>query len=441
MSKSRHLGFTLVELLVVIAIIGVLVALLLPAVQAAREAARRMQCTNHVKQISLGLHNFADVYKEVLPGDSGTKGANTAFDWGGGTGNTGSGVPATEAANNIIAKTAVRAGILVHLLPFVEQTSIYQSFDFVDVINDGSGVVATGNVVINATPTSDGYGRFGMKILRPATGTSNVVPTEITSAKIPYYVCPSGNNSNKKSNTNFTASYVGVGGSGATPGNLTGDFTVPLVADFTGALPAGKAGTLKMPDGTSNTIVIGEISRKGARNDRAYMESATVLPGNGNLGAWYWGSAGWLNSDTNLTAAPTSTTPVAALPSVAVWGVKLLYLTPVGDGKLLNRKIGTATESGTASTSFDKTPWDSQLLNTGFVAAVPESSPGAGDEKDAIPGVTSRHFALGSWGSNHTGTVVFGLGDGSVRGVSTATTDDILFRMANIRDGKAVSLD
>lgn len=100
--KSR--AFTLVELLVVIAIIGILIALLLPAVQAAREAARRSQCTNNLKQIGLALHNYHDTHK--------------AFPWMRGPSNTGT--RSTDPRGN---EQTING--LVGILPFLEQTALY----------------------------------------------------------------------------------------------------------------------------------------------------------------------------------------------------------------------------------------------------------------------------------------------------------------------------
>lgn len=107
-SAHDRQGFTLVELLVVIAIIGVLVALLLPAVQAAREAARRMQCTNQVKQLVLATHNFHDTFNRLPPGaarDQAPFGTQTvASGWG--------------------------STWLVYILPFVEQGPLYNQLQF-----------------------------------------------------------------------------------------------------------------------------------------------------------------------------------------------------------------------------------------------------------------------------------------------------------------------
>jgi hypothetical protein len=125
----------LVELLVVIAIIGVLIALLLPAVQAAREAARRMQCTNHLKQIGIGVHNFHDTYNGLPPM---TVGNNWCENPAGSTLGIRNGGSGTASAGD--SDTYDGVTLFGVIFPFIEQNSLY------DVITNptvGSGVAFT----------------------------------------------------------------------------------------------------------------------------------------------------------------------------------------------------------------------------------------------------------------------------------------------------------
>jgi prepilin-type N-terminal cleavage/methylation domain-containing protein/prepilin-type processing-associated H-X9-DG protein len=156
-STPRRRGFTLVELLVVIAIIGILIALLLPAVQAAREAARRSQCTNNLKQLGLALHNYHDTFQQFPP---------AGFDYGW----------ASDANGNYEQDTPNKLyknhSSLTHLLPFIEQQAIYDRFDFTqasctymrnssspmagDPIASGNAALATTRIAAFFCPSDSG---------------------------------------------------------------------------------------------------------------------------------------------------------------------------------------------------------------------------------------------------------------------------------------------
>ena len=104
---ARSAGFTIVELLVVIAIIGVLIALLLPAVQSAREAARRTQCLNNLKQLGVALHNYVSAEKHFPPGS----------------------VAKAYPAQPTHPETFYRWSSLAHLLPYMENQSVRDLLD------------------------------------------------------------------------------------------------------------------------------------------------------------------------------------------------------------------------------------------------------------------------------------------------------------------------
>jgi prepilin-type N-terminal cleavage/methylation domain-containing protein/prepilin-type processing-associated H-X9-DG protein len=215
-------GFTLVELLVVIAIIGVLVALLLPAVQAAREAARRSQCGNNLKQMGLGLQNYHDTFN-ALPIGARARGAN-----------------GTAAA--------MGPSWLVSILPFCEQKNLYELLDIRERVN------------------GDGYNVANMQL-------------QAKNAQIGYMICPSSPLPRQDTfNTHLlvVSSYVGitgaigVEGAAGTPATYFPGETAArqksasngggLISGGGLLLPNAALNMAAAADGTSNTIIVGETS-------------------------------------------------------------------------------------------------------------------------------------------------------------------------------------
>jgi len=240
MKRTFNKGFTLVELLVVIAIIGILAGLLLPAIQQAREAARRMSCSSNIRQFGIGLLNYEYSFK-MLPG----------FSAGYGVGSQTLGTGDTPGA------TALRWSGIIGMLPMMEQQVIYTRLD------------AGGNQRVNGQPETVGpYGqRFALNTSIPANGwyapwSGEYIPTR---TQIGFFRCPSdpgrfsASSQWSMARTNY-AFCMGDGVAGADLGHRDQDVV-------RGAFCKGQQYILaSVSDGTSNTIMFGEIATQDSTN-------------------------------------------------------------------------------------------------------------------------------------------------------------------------------
>lgn len=279
MRPSRRPGFTLVELLVVIAIIGILIALLLPAVQAAREAARRSQCSNNLKQAGLALHNYHDTVK-CFP-----------FRMGGTSG-------ACDATSN-----CSRVSGWVMLLPYMEQGALY------------SKITAGGT-----------YGATTYPPWGPHPWDTNFAPWL---QRIPSLICPSDANvKNYKNITQFgPANYcfcVGDTSQGINTGwnrNPRGIFGYYSAVD-----------TSAVEDGTTNTLAVSErafcldnTKVKGGRANSVAVNPNPSICYNQVTGDTYTTPAGciaglrWEDGNVGFTAVNTVLPPNSPTCQTGTW--------------------------------------------------------------------------------------------------------------------------
>ena len=261
-------GFTLVELLVVIAIIGVLVALLLPAVQAAHEAARRMQCGNNMKQIGIGLQNYHDTFNSLPYGSR-----------------------ARYPGNIPITNTGSGPSWYVGILPFCEQKNLY---DLIDNVDKTTAV----NYAATATGTTS--------ILKPGAQ-----PEDLLDALPQQPIAPNGH---EVTSLIFTVpSYVGIAGANLQTSNNTGatgevNFNETRLSSTHQGGTSSQGGLLchnqaynmsACTDGTSNTIIASEASdyflnggTTRIRCDGSASGTATT-----NVGGWWWRGGGNVNAN------------------------------------------------------------------------------------------------------------------------------------------------
>lgn len=263
----RIRGFTLIELLVVIAIIAILIALLLPAVQQAREAARRSQCKNNLKQIGLALHNYVDTTNGVIPRGVNHYNADSCC---------------CETDNGNYAHT-----IHTMLLPYLDQTPLWNSIDFaVDPQNAVNHEVRRTKVTAFMCPSA--------LVIEDANYAQHNYPT--ASANHGYGLC--GRHGSPTTNGLFASSWGIVD---VASGNLFSPYYMSQMR------------LRNITDGTSNTITFSEFA-KG-------LDYILPTSHKNNMGrSWYDATAGYGNIGFSTRTDATPSNPKATYLTTINWG-------------------------------------------------------------------------------------------------------------------------
>ena len=392
--RHTNRAFTLVELLVVIAIIGMLIALLLPAVQAAREAARRMQCTNHFKQIGIAVHNFNSANSALPP----------------------------------ICLYARRPSIQVYLFPFIEAQPLYDFCVgknlFAKSRKAPAVAVNTGDSQVPLMYTgTDGNGNDdtqrgdaskywfsqlsaseqsqfgGVSIYRcPSSGNKAIRTEGQPAGPLTDYaalVCKTGDGNENTGNTSNWGRYMVNDTTTAASRQSTwkGPFKLPVL-EWNGVNPAGT-----MPDGFTGGNRIVDWTFEHTISD-------------------------WKDGTSNQLCFTEKHIPTKALQDSSLesgaWNGSYLF-------------------TDTTDYSFNI----ARYVSTNRAADLIARSPNEEMYNNATPPVpvtkiqTNGAYQLGS---PHTGTINALLGDGAVRSVTKTVDAEIMFRLTHTYDGKSMSL-
>jgi len=285
--RTRRQAFTLIELLVVIAIIAVLIALLLPAVQQAREAARRTQCKNNLKQMGLAFHNYESTHGMFPPALTALYSSGSGSVWGA---NVGEGIATTGPEDGNFHAWPE------YVLPFIDQGNLYNAINFSLPMTYTDGTFATGTVYNYVTSANYPVAQSTLPVKTAIPGficPSSPHPTDVYAGYIEDWTA--GSFSTPTYRGGGALDYVGKWPRGQMHGTLNGNaYGNPKYSllDINSANGAGCDGVKisDAVDGTSNTILVGECSAPGQKQwvmGKAVGPIGDVLTGPN----WYQGPA------------------------------------------------------------------------------------------------------------------------------------------------------